>query len=163
MVKIDICDCSLEEVGELFLLKYNGEISRSQINDDLRLFRRFNVSNTLTSELSENEALMAFEERGEPMTARRLRSLVDVAAVVHVNYLQFLCILYSKSIDEVTVFRDEDARIVALAKAQRAKEHADKVKSEIKAALEARQHEAKRKAVQQESLTQMVNIITYLV
>eukprot|EP01036_Dinobryon_divergens_P042217 gene42217-56074_t len=128
--RVSITIKSPEEGRELFLLKFQGEVSREHINDLMLNFKRHNISKNPNSYLTENEALLLFESRGEPKTATELRSLLSAMGndkSYLLNFLEFLCIIYKKKYTEVNSFLNDESRLVVAKEAQAAVEAAKKI------------------------------------
>jgi hypothetical protein len=146
------------DMRELFLWKYK-DISREQVNDELKSFTAHNL--TKSGELDEHEAMMLLEHRGCAKTAVELRALltdIDKDQSHSVNFLEWLCFWFKKSYDDLNDFVDEDARDRAYAEAAAAGEAAQIAQEKIEAAKLAEEEAARKRAEEIEAESKLTGV-----
>lgn len=152
---------SPEDGREIFLFKYK-EVSRYEIDDHLKKFKSFNIGNNPQGMLSADETLMLFESRGEPKTVRELKTLFPDAEKdkkeFRINFLEFLCVIYSKSYSDVTNFRDDAAREEYLNLARSSGDAAEKLQRELEALKLEKEMEEKRLAEEIEAESKLTGV-----
>jgi len=149
-----------EDGREIFLFKYK-DILRNDVDEHLKKFKSFNIGNNPQGMLSADETLMLFESRGEPKTVRELKSLFPDAEkdkTFRINFLEFLCVIYSKSYSDVTNFQDDEAREEYLNLARSAGESAEKLQKELEALKLEKEMEEKRLAEEIEAESKMTGV-----
>lgn len=143
---------------ELFLWKYK-DITREQVNDELKSFTQHNLRKT--GELDEHEAMMLLEHRGCAKTAVELRSClveIDKDQSHTVNFLEWLCFWFKKSYEDLNDFVDEDARERAFAEAMAAGIAAQKAQDAIEAAKLAEEEAARKRAAEIEAESKLTGV-----
>ena len=147
---------SAEDQLELFVWRWK-DISRAEITERLKEFKKFDVKKT--GELEENQAMMLLESRGETKTAVELRAMVAEIDKDHnhkVNFLEWCCAIYKKSWEDTNNFADDEARVAAMTEAKKAGEAARAVEAEIQAARAAEEEAAAKRAAELEAEAHLV-------
>lgn len=142
----------------MFLWKYR-DITRGEVNEEYKLFLKFDISKT--GELDEHEALMLLEHRGCARTAVELRALlveIDKDQSHSLSFLEYCCFWFKRSYDDLNDFADEEARARAMAEAMAAGEKAKQAEEAIEAARVAEEQKALQRAAEIEAESKLTGV-----
>lgn len=148
-----------EEQKELFLWKYGSSVTRAQVNEEYKMFLKYDISKT--GELDEHEAMMLLEHRELATTAVALRALlveIDKDQSHSLSFLEYCCFWFKKSYDDLNDFVDEEARARAMAEAMAAGEKAKAAEEAIEAAKLAEEQKALQRAAEIEAESKLTGV-----
>mmetsp|Transcript_23955 Transcript_23955/g.24193 ORF Transcript_23955/g.24193 Transcript_23955/m.24193 type:complete len:280 (+) Transcript_23955:192-1031(+) len=161
--RVSITLSSPEEGRELFLLKFQEEVTREKCNELMRQFKAYNICMNPCGSITVNEAMLLFEDRGEAKTATELKNDMTAIGVNSnektLNFLQYLCILYKKKYDEVNSFPSDEAKSMTLAEAKAAFDAAARIEEEMLQAKLAKEAEDKKKAEELEKESRLTGVL----
>jgi len=149
---------TVEQQKELFLYK-NQDVSREEINDMLKDFKKFDIGNK--GEINYHEAMRLLEFRGSAKTAKELMNMVgdmDRDNNLHVTFIEWCCAYYQKSYDELFNFADEDARRLAVDAAMQYGEDARNAEIEIDQAKKRKELQAQLRATALERESKLTGV-----
>ncbi len=147
----------LEEQRELFLWKYT-DISRKDVNEMLKDFRRFDIGNK--GGLDYYELMLLMEHRGCVMTATEIMGMVGNEyhdSSTRLSFIEWLCAYYMKDYQDMFVYVDEASRQAALDEAMKYTEEARRLELEIERSQQLREMRASIRAAALERESKLVS------
>lgn len=138
-----------EEQMELFLWKYSNSVSRNELTQLLKEFKKHDLQKR--NLLDEHEAMMLLEHKGMTKTVAELRVMVkefDANKDHLLSFLELCCGLYNKKIADFNDFATEEERAIAMEAIKKSAEEAKRAEMEIEA-KRLREEEAARKRAEE--------------